>query len=139
MKNPFVIVLLSLLLTSCNAGFDVIKTDKCQLRRTLKEDVFQFNFDLVIQFDKAGYTIDISELDVNVNGVDLGKAVIAAETLPIEKERYILPIRVTYPSSALVITDENQIKVDGFLNINQKKYPVHFEQDKVYINNMTVL
>ncbi len=139
MKNPFVIILLSLLLTACSAGFEVLKTDKCQLRRTLKEDVFQFNFDLVIQFDKAGYTIDISELEVNVNDVYLGKAVIAAETLPVETERYILPVRVTYPSSALVITDENKIKVEGFLNLNQKKYPVHFEQDKVYINNMTVL
>lgn len=139
MKNSIIILFLTFMLAACGMKMDIVKTDKCQLRRTLKEDVSQFNFDLIIQFSKTGHLINESELDIQVNGAYLGKAVIAATTQAIETDRYVLPIRVTFPSSVLVITDKNKINVDGFLQIDGKNRPIHFEQENIYINNMTAL
>lgn len=132
-------LLLCFILSACGTNIEIVRTDKCQLRRTLKEDVFQFNFDLVVRFSKTDNLLDESELDVEVNGVYLGKAVIAAQTEPIETERYILPVRVTFPSSSLVITDGNQLKVGGYLLLNGKKQTIGFQQEDVRITNMTAL
>lgn len=132
-------LLLCFILSACATKIEVVRTDKCQLRRTLKDDIFQFNFDLVVRFSKTANTLDESELNVEVNGVYLGKAVIAAQTEPIETEKYILPVRVTFPSSSLVITDGNLLKVEGYLLLNGKKQPVQFTQNDVRINNMTAL
>lgn len=137
MKNFFLFLSISFFLTACHSKIDIVKIEKCQLRRTTKNDINQFNFDLIIQFSRKNQVIEYSEIDVKVNGVYLGKSVIAAETEPLSAERYTLPLRVTFPAEKLVITEENTVEIDGFLNINHQQRNIQFVQNGLSVNNMT--
>jgi predicted nucleotidyltransferase len=137
MKNFFLFLSISFLLTSCHSKIDIVKIEKCQLRSTTKNDINQFNFDMIIQFSRMNQVIEYSEIDVKVNGVYLGKSIIAAETEPLNTERYVMPLRVTFPANKLVITDENTVEIDGFLNINNQQRNIQFVQNGLSVNNMT--
>jgi len=48
-----------------------------------------------------------------------------------------MPLRVTFPANKLVITDENTVEIDGFLNINNQQRNIQFVQNGLSVNNMT--
>lgn len=137
MKKLFLFLPICILLFACNSKLEIAGVDKCQLHQTPKEGINQFNFDIILQFSRMNQTIGFSEIDVKVNGVYLGKSVIAAETEPLNTERYLLPLRVTFPANKLVITEENTLEIDGFLSINGIERNIQYVKNDVYINNMT--
>lgn len=137
MKKIFLFLPLCILMVACNSKLEIAGLEKAQLRSTLKPDIYQFNFDLILEFSRTNQVIGFSEIDVKVNGIYLGKSIIAAETEPLNSERYVLPLRLTFPANKLVITDENTIEIFGFLNVNDVKRDIQFVQNELYINNMT--
>ena len=137
MKKIFLFLPICILMLACNSKIEIVGVEKCQLRRTLKPEINQFNFDLILQFSRTNQVIGFSEIDVKVNGIYLGKSIIAAETEPLNSDRYLLPLRVTFPADKLVISTENTIEIIGFLNINDQQRDIQFVQNSLYINNMT--
>jgi|GEM_PF-5897635 len=131
-------IFLSVFIAACSAKIEPVNIDKAQLRRTLREHTYQFNFDLILQLQGRGQKIGISALDVTVNDTYLGKSVIAAETEEIPAGRYPLPLRVTFPSSALVLTTPNIVKVSGTLVVNGKEKHIEFTDEDVQVLNMVV-
>lgn len=139
MKYTFLVLILCLSIIACGPQVTVVKTDQLQYRRTLKDDIRQLNFNLILELDKKNTQLDVSELDVSLNDIYLGKAVIGGASQAIESQRYRLPVRVTFPTDILVLLDENEISVDGFLMLNGKKTPIQFKEKAVRVNNMTAL
>ena len=137
MKKIFLFLPICILMLVCNSKIEIVGVEKGQLRRTLKPEINQFNFDLILQFSRTNQVIGFSEIDVKVNGIYLGKSIIAAETEPLNSDRYLLPLRVTFPVDKLVISTENTIEIIGFLNINDQQRDIQFVQNSLYINNMT--
>lgn len=137
MKKFILFLPICLILVACNSKIEIVNAEKCQLRRTEKENINQFNFDLIVQFSKKNLVIGYTEIDVKVNGFYLGKSVIAADTEPLNTERYVMPLRVTFPADRLVITEENTLELDGFMNVNDQQRDIQFVQNGLSVNNMT--
>lgn len=137
MKKLILFLPICFLMIACHSKMEIVKAEKCQLRKTTKENTNQFNFDLIIQFSRNHQELGMSEIDVKVNGVYLGKSVIAVDSEPLESDRYVLPLRVTFPAEKLVITDENTIEIDGYLNVNNQQRNIQFVQNGLTVNNMT--
>lgn len=139
MKHSWILLFISGLLFGCQSNVKVVKTDLYQFRRTMKDDVRQLNFELILEMPSSKSTLDMAELDVTVNGRYLGKSVIGGTSQPIETQRYRMPVRVTFPDTTLVITDENTVLIEGTLQINGKRQNVSHTEKAAYINNMTAL
>jgi hypothetical protein len=123
---------------SCkNRYAEIIKVEKAQLRNTLREGRYQFNAELILDVRKDDVVIGFSELDVTVNQVYLGKAIIGAETLPLNKGRQRLPFRLIFPDSLLVLTTPNTIELSGYLTLNQRKRQISWKQDELHVMNLT--
>lgn len=139
MRHIPIFFLLISIFSSCGSNVQVVKSDKFQYRRTLKDDVRQLNFDLILELSKSSASLDVSELDITVNDTYLGKAVIGGASEPIPTQRYSLPVRVTFPADILVISDQNDVEVKGYLMLDGKKKDILYTEKAVYINNMTAL
>jgi hypothetical protein len=137
MKKIILFLPMCFLLFACDSKIEIVTAEKCQLRRTKKENINQFNFDLIVQFSRLNQVIGYTEIDVKVNGVYFGKSIIAADTEPLNTERYVMPLRVTFPADKLVITEENTLELDGFMNVNDQQRDIQFVKNGLSVNNMT--
>lgn len=127
-----------IMLASCwIRDVDVLSVENAQLRNTLRAGRYQFNAELIIQLKARETTIGFSELDVFVNDVYLGKAVIGAETLSLPEGRQRLPFRVVFPDTLLVLTSPNTIRLDGHLMLNGKQRKVQFSDSNLSVLNLT--
>lgn len=134
MKQIILLICISTILVGCNSQVKIQDIDKCQLRNTLKDDVFQLSFNLIVELSKKNLIINSAKIDIEMNGNYLGSSILAAETSPIQGTRYSLPVRVTFPKSNFKISDINKILLDGHLKINGKIHSIQFLKDNAQIS-----
>lgn len=138
MRGSVILSIMIIISVSCKSRHaDIIKVEKAQLRNTLREGRYQFNAELILDVRKDDVSIGYSELDVTVNQVYLGKAIIGAETLSLNKGRQRLPFRVIFPDSLLVLTTPNSIELTGYLTLNQRKSLISWKEDELHVLNLT--
>jgi hypothetical protein len=111
--------------------------DKAQLRNSLRDNRYQFNAELILDIKRDDISVGYSELEVTVNSVYLGKAIIGAETLSLNKGRQRLPFRVIFPDSILVLTTPNSIELSGYLTLNCRKNLISFKNADLHVLNLT--
>jgi hypothetical protein len=136
MTQRFLSIAILLIITACSSPVQPDRLDKAQLRNTLREGYFQFNVDLWMEVSKE-VQLKASELDVYVNGVHLGQAILAADTRPLEPGRQKLGLRVVFPNTKLVLTTPNVVEVKGTIQLSSSTINVQVRNEQLSVLNLT--
>lgn len=136
MIQRFLSISILLMLTACSNPVQPDKLDKAQLRNTLREGYYQFNVDLWMKVSRE-VQLKASELDIYVNGIYLGQAILAADTRPLEPGRHKLGLRVVFPNDKLVLTTPNVVEVKGEIQLSSSAIKVQMKNEQMSVLNLT--
>jgi hypothetical protein len=136
MKQCLPIIAILLIVTACSSPVQPDTLDKAQLRNTLREGYFQFIVDLWMEVSKEVH-IRAAALDVYVNGVYLGQAILAADTRPLEPGRHKLGLRVVFPNTKLVLTTPNIVEIKGTIQLSSSVVRVQVKDEQMSVLNLT--
>jgi len=136
MLRFFVHIAILLLLTACSSPLQPDTLDKAQLRNTLRAGYYQFNVDMWMDVRRE-VQLKSSELDVYVNGIYLGQAILAADTRPLEPGRQKIGLRVVFPNTKLVLTTPNVVEIKGIIHLASSSIKVSIKDEQMSVLNLT--
>jgi hypothetical protein len=136
MKNAIILMLGLLFITSCDTPAVVTGVEKAQLRNTQRDGFYQFNVDLLLEIRRQAVLED-ARVELVVNGTALGKAILAADTRPLEAGSQKIGLRVLFPNTKLVLTTPNHLEINGFLQFDNGRIVLDYKVDSLVVMNLT--